>query len=292
VDAIAAGFPCVGFSAAGFNRGFADRQSGLFFDMLRVIDAARPRLLFLENVPGILRSGMKHVVAELCERRGFSLRWCTLSACHVGSPQLRKRWYCVGYKRESDLPDPKEFDRRRRRSWAREPVRMTLAPGPADERRMRLLGNAVVPDAARAAFRHLCCVATSAAGPSARWPQAGHIAPGSRVSTIPTLAADCVHTPIRLDPGAFEATKPRAAHASSELLRRPVEKRTWATPVVAVVQPANYLSRRADHSLPTQLRFESRTPDALRAGSPSPGWIEWIMGFPAGWTRFTRGRRT
>lgn len=62
VDMIAGGFPCVGFSTMGLRRGFQDPGSGLFAEVLRLVDLFSCPLLLLENVPNLLNVawGIRH----------------------------------------------------------------------------------------------------------------------------------------------------------------------------------------------------------------------------------------
>lgn len=54
VDILIGGFPCQDMSVAGARAGmYEGTRSGLFFDLLRGINTMRPRLVILENVPGI-----------------------------------------------------------------------------------------------------------------------------------------------------------------------------------------------------------------------------------------------
>jgi len=48
---------------------------------------------------------------------------------------------------------------------------------------------------------------------------------------------------------------------------------------------ANVLTQRTVRDLPCQVRFERSTPDELRGGSVNPEFVEWLMGYPRGWTR-------
>ena len=58
IDLLVGGFPCVGFSLLGKQEGFKEAQSGLFSHMLRLVDELMPALVFVENVPAVLKLGM------------------------------------------------------------------------------------------------------------------------------------------------------------------------------------------------------------------------------------------
>ena len=53
-DILVAGFPCQAFSTAGKQRGFDDDRGDLFFQVARVVEATKPKVIFLENVANLL----------------------------------------------------------------------------------------------------------------------------------------------------------------------------------------------------------------------------------------------
>jgi len=55
-DLLVGGFPCQSFSIAGKRKGFDDTRGTLFFDIVRILRAKRPKLIVLENVKGLLSS--------------------------------------------------------------------------------------------------------------------------------------------------------------------------------------------------------------------------------------------
>lgn len=112
-DILVAGFPCQDISTAGPGGGLSGERSGLFYELLRIIDLIRPRWLLLENVPAILYRGADDVLRHLAEiglrndnphfRRMES--HC-FSAAHIGAAHRRDRWFCIAH---SEHPRPHWF---------------------------------------------------------------------------------------------------------------------------------------------------------------------------------------
>jgi DNA (cytosine-5)-methyltransferase 1 len=103
VDIVTAGFPCQPFSAAGQRRG-VDDDRWLWPDIARIIGDVGPRYVFLENVPGLVRGGLPHVVADLASL-GFDAEWGLLSAAAVGAPHRRQRfWLLADTASDADKP--------------------------------------------------------------------------------------------------------------------------------------------------------------------------------------------
>lgn len=51
-----------------------------------------------------------------------------------------------------------------------------------------------------------------------------------------------------------------------------------------MVTASHVLTPRTLRDLPSQVRFERQTPEELRKGQLSPEFVEYMMGYPAGWT--------
>ena len=129
VDIITSGSPCTDLSIAGKRAGLDGRQSGLFYQAIRIIkemrcatDGRYPRFIVWENVPGAFSSNngedFRAVLNAVCSVKdgdifvpgppkgkwanagcvmadGFSLAWRVFDACLWGVPQRRKRIYLV-----------------------------------------------------------------------------------------------------------------------------------------------------------------------------------------------------
>lgn len=94
--------------------------------------------------------------------------------------------------------------------------------------------------------------------------------------------------PLVFDPRVFRSAKPPGALLVKEgILDRPITKKLWATPRRSCTGAGNFLTERLSHDLPTQIRFEIGTNDKIRSGKVSPEFVEYLMGFPIGWTAYS-----
>lgn len=109
-DVLTAGFPCQPFSYAGRLMGFEDKTRGtLFFDVLRIIKEKRPKMFILENVKGLVshKAGETvKVIEESLREQGYTIYSKVLNSYDFGLPQMRQRWYCVGFDKEVDFEFP------------------------------------------------------------------------------------------------------------------------------------------------------------------------------------------
>jgi DNA (cytosine-5)-methyltransferase 1 len=94
---ITGGSPCQDLSLAGKRSGIAGNRSSLWYEMLRVIDEAKPRFVVWENVKGAFYTGgLAEVLQGLCQL-GYRFDVEILSAPAVGAPHLRERVFVVAY---------------------------------------------------------------------------------------------------------------------------------------------------------------------------------------------------
>jgi len=105
------GFPCQDLSTAGRRAGIGGARSGLVWKLLELVEAVRPRWLFLENVAGLISSNQgedfKALLARLDESR-FVGAWKTFDAQHFGIPQRRRRVFIVSRDLGAAGPSPSE----------------------------------------------------------------------------------------------------------------------------------------------------------------------------------------
>jgi len=121
IDLVVGGTPCQDLSVAGLRKGLDGTRSGLFFDFVRLFDAARSicgaRFALWENVPGALAcnagrdfglvvsslAGIERCVAPVdgWQSEGMALgprglvEWCCLDAQWFGLAQRRERLFAL-----------------------------------------------------------------------------------------------------------------------------------------------------------------------------------------------------
>ena len=102
VDVICGGFPCQAFSIAGKRQGFEDTRGTLFFEIARFASILRPRLLFLENVKGLLNhdgGNTFETILRALDELGYDAEWQVLNSKNFGVPQNRERVFIIGHLR-------------------------------------------------------------------------------------------------------------------------------------------------------------------------------------------------
>jgi len=96
IECVIAGFPCTDACLAGKRKGMQGDQTVLVKQVVRLVkELNRPKYILLENVKAIVTlPDVYEYVIECFTELGYKLRWCTLNAKNVGSPQERGRWFC------------------------------------------------------------------------------------------------------------------------------------------------------------------------------------------------------
>jgi len=104
IDLLAAGFPCQPFSSFGKREGFLHATQGtLFYDVLRITKLRNPKILFLENVAGLVThdDGKTFMtITSALDELGYLVRWRILDAQDFGVPQRRNRIYIVAFRND------------------------------------------------------------------------------------------------------------------------------------------------------------------------------------------------
>ncbi len=97
VDVLCGGFPCQDVSSAGARAGIKQgTRSGLWHEYARLIGEIRPRYVIIENVRGLLSSGIEIVLQDLADI-GYDAEWEVLPAAALGAPHHRERVFVIAY---------------------------------------------------------------------------------------------------------------------------------------------------------------------------------------------------
>ncbi|MCD8207311.1 MAG: DNA cytosine methyltransferase [Bacteroidales bacterium] len=115
-DICLAGFPCQAFSLAGQRMGFDDDFKGmsrgtLFFELARICDYHKPKVIFCENVKGLpIHRGGKtfEVILGTLRQIGYVPFYAILNSKDFGVPQNRERIYICAFRKDI-APDDFEF---------------------------------------------------------------------------------------------------------------------------------------------------------------------------------------
>lgn len=112
-EVLCAGFPCQAFSIAGYRKGFHDTRGTLFFDIEKIIEKHRPKVVFLENVKNLIshdNGNTFNIILEILEQKlGYKVYFKILnSSSHANIPQNRERIFIVAFDPEQ-VPNHTSF---------------------------------------------------------------------------------------------------------------------------------------------------------------------------------------
>lgn len=107
-DICLAGFPCQAFSLAGQRMGFDDNYKGLcrgtlFQDVARICEYHKPKVIFCENVKGLVihdRGRTFKIICKTFEELGYKVFHKVLNSKDFGVPQNRERIYIVAFRND------------------------------------------------------------------------------------------------------------------------------------------------------------------------------------------------
>ena len=108
-DVIAAGFPCQSFSVAGKRGGFEDARGTLFFEVARIADEKKPKILLLENVKGLVghdKGKTLDTIVKTLNEIGYRVDFEVLNSKYFGVPQNRERIFIVAIREDLVANEP------------------------------------------------------------------------------------------------------------------------------------------------------------------------------------------
>ena len=97
---IIGGPPCQDFSHAG-KRKEQDRAE-LTKCFANIVVSLKPKIFVMENVDRIKNSNIWKTAKEILKAADYGLTEAVLDASYCGSPQIRKRFFCIGFLNEPD----------------------------------------------------------------------------------------------------------------------------------------------------------------------------------------------
>lgn len=103
-DLLVGGFPCQDYSVAktlNTAKGLRGKKGVLWWEILRLVQIHKPKLIFLENVDRLLKSPAKQrgrdfaVMLRTLGNEGYQIEWRVINAAEYGFPQRRIRVFIV-----------------------------------------------------------------------------------------------------------------------------------------------------------------------------------------------------
>lgn len=98
IDVIVGGFPCQGFSMAGY-RVVDDPRNSLYKEMKDIVEKLQPEIVVMENVEGLrsmLNGKVEEMIIEDYKKIGYEINLTVLNSANYGVPQFRKRVIFIG----------------------------------------------------------------------------------------------------------------------------------------------------------------------------------------------------
>jgi DNA (cytosine-5)-methyltransferase 1 len=113
LDVLAGGPPCQGFSVNAPVRSKEDRRNHLFWDYVRFVDTFKPKVVLIENVPGMVSFEKGETIRSIMgalRQHGYRADVRVLFAPHYGIPQIRWRTIFLATRLDIDplllFPEP------------------------------------------------------------------------------------------------------------------------------------------------------------------------------------------
>lgn len=105
-DIVIGGFPCQGFSVANTKRHESDERNALYKQLIRVIDAKKPKFFLAENVKGLTnfaKGTVFQMILSDFSSLGYQVSYRVLNAADYGVPQTRQRVIIIGVRNDVDF---------------------------------------------------------------------------------------------------------------------------------------------------------------------------------------------
>lgn len=273
IDLVIASSSCVGFSLAGSRKGLENVETGLMIDTLNLIKQIRPNMVFMENVPGIISvndgKDFDRLIKEM-DSYGYKCHWDISSANDVGAWHIRKRWFGLFVLDGYDMPHlPLNSTYKTYEPWLHHDIGIKKAKFrcPSDSKRLKLLGNSVVPDCIRKSFFALYSRYLNIVFPP-----------------FPTGIVAVKSLNLIIDPNKSGISKSnRKRNITSPLILSEKKLNYYPTPRSKNISCSCILTLRGSKDLGSVIKFEKGT-EWQDNYVMNPEFVEFLMGYPLNFT--------
>lgn len=100
--------PCQAFSVAGKRGGFEDTRGTLTFEALRIANVKRPKILFMENVKGLVNHNKGNTMGTIIHainEIGYTVDFTILNSKYFDVAQSRERVYLIAIRDDLVTPE-------------------------------------------------------------------------------------------------------------------------------------------------------------------------------------------
>lgn len=101
--------PCQAFSVAGKRGGFDDTRGTLTFEALRIAKSKKPKILFMENVKGLVnhdKGNTMGTIIHAINEIGYTVDFTVLNSKYFDVAQNRERVYLIAIRDDLITPEP------------------------------------------------------------------------------------------------------------------------------------------------------------------------------------------
>ena len=108
-DLLSFTFPCQSFSLSGKRGGFEDARGTLYFEAMRIAREKKPKIIFAENVKGIVnhdKGKTLDTIIQVANESGYIVDYEILNSKFFGVPQNRERWFLIGVREDLIEAEP------------------------------------------------------------------------------------------------------------------------------------------------------------------------------------------
>lgn len=110
-DLLCGGFPCQDYSVAAGNgaKGIEGKKGVLWWEIRDIVEAKKPKIVFLENVDRLLKSPASKrgrdfgIILRCLSDLGYCVEWRVINAADYGHPQKRRRTLIVAYRKDTEF---------------------------------------------------------------------------------------------------------------------------------------------------------------------------------------------